>query len=293
MKVLIYGKYLDTDDLRYVKQVLGLLEQEQIDYRVHQRFADTINVHEFMIREQQIVRDTSEVAVFSPDICISMGGDGTILTASTIIQELEIPILGINLGRLGFLASTEKVVIEEAIQKVKNRDYVIEKRTMICLESNIPAFAGETFALNDFTLHKRDTSSMVTIHTYINGEFLNSYWADGIIVSTPTGSTGYNLSCGGPIIYPGSQNFVITPVAPHNLNVRPLIVSDSSTIALEIEGRSENFMCTLDSRYETVTTEHKLSISKCAFHTNLVRLEDSSFLQTMRDKLAWGRDSRN
>jgi len=293
MKVLVYGKYLDNDDLKYVKQVIELIDAEGIDYKVNEKFAHTINENEQLISSDKIMHNHTEVAAFSPDICISMGGDGTILTASTIIQELEIPILGINLGRLGFLASTEKVVIKEAIQKVKNRDYVIEKRTMISLQSNIPAFVDETFALNDFTLHKRDTSSMVTIHTYINGEFLNSYWADGIIVSTPTGSTGYNLSCGGPIIYPGSQNFVITPVAPHNLNVRPLIVSDSSTIALEIKGRSENFMCTLDSRYETVTSEHKLSISKCAFHTNLVRLENSSFLQTMRDKLAWGRDSRN
>lgn len=292
MKILVFGKYLDKTNLPYVKKVLEYVDK-QSDYRVNDIFATELMQQGIDIAHPNIISNTDQLKSFAPDICISMGGDGTILTASTLIKNLAIPIVGINLGRLGFLASTEKSVLDKALDQLIAGDYAIEKRSMLSLDSNIPMFGDACFALNDFTLHKRDTSSMVTIHTYINGEFLNSYWADGIIVSTPTGSTGYNLSCGGPIIYPNSQNFVITPVAPHNLNVRPLILSDTNTITLEIEGRSENFMCTLDSRYETVTAEHKLSIKKCAFQTHLIRLEDSSFLKTIRGKLAWGRDSRN
>ena len=292
MKILVFGKYLDSANLPYVKKVLDYLDQKT-DYQVNEIFATELMQHGTDISASMIISNTDQLKAFAPDICISMGGDGTILTAATLIKDLAIPIVGINLGRLGFLASTEKAVLDKALDQLMSGEYNIEKRTMLALDSNISMFANECFALNDFTLHKRDTSSMVTIHSYINGEFLNSYWADGIIVSTPTGSTGYNLSCGGPIIYPDSQNFVITPVAPHNLNVRPLILSESSTITFEIEGRSENFMCTLDSRYETVTAEHKLTIKKCDFQTHLIRLEDSSFLKTIRSKLAWGRDSRN
>lgn len=292
MKILVFGKYLDKTNLPYVKKVLDYVASRS-DYRVNDIFATELMQQDIDISSSIIISNTNQLKSFDPDFCISMGGDGTILTASTLIKDLAIPIVGINLGRLGFLASTEKSVLDKALDQLMTGDYTIEKRTMLSLDSNIPIFGDECFALNDFTLHKRDTSSMVTIHTYVNGEFLNSYWADGIIVSTPTGSTGYNLSCGGPIIYPDSQNFVITPVAPHNLNVRPLILSDASSISLEIEGRSENFMCTLDSRYETVTADHKLSIKKCDFQTHLIRLEDSSFLKTIRGKLAWGRDSRN
>jgi len=292
MKVLVFGKYLDSINLPYVKKVLAYLDNVA-EYRINDIFATELMQQGNDISASIIISNTEQLKSFLPDICISMGGDGTILTAATLIKNLAIPIVGINLGRLGFLASTEKSLLAKALDQLMAKDYKIEKRTMLSLDSNIPIFGDECFALNDFTLHKRDTSSMVTIHSYINGEFLNSYWADGIIVSTPTGSTGYNLSCGGPIIYPDSQNFVITPVAPHNLNVRPLILSETSTITFEIEGRSENFMCTLDSRYETVTAEHKLSIKKCEFQTHLIRLEDSSFLKTIRGKLAWGRDSRN
>lgn len=292
MKVLVYGKYLEEVNLPYVTKVLSKLK-ERCEYRVNDVFATEMIQQGMSVDLERIVSATEDIKVFSPDICISLGGDGTILTAATLIQDLAIPIVGINLGRLGFLASTEKTVIDKALDFLFAGDYKIEKRAMLSLESSIPIFEGASFALNDFTLHKRDTSSMVTIHAYVDGEFLNSYWADGIIVSTPTGSTGYNLSCGGPIIYPDSQNFVITPVAPHNLNVRPLIIPESSKISFEIEGRSENFMCTLDSRYETVTADHKLVIQKCNFYTHLIRLEDSSFLKTIRGKLAWGRDSRN
>ena len=227
------------------------------------------------------------------DVVISMGGDGTMLRAVTLIADRQIPLLGINLGRLGFLASIEKKFIGQAITQLLKGMYHIEDRTMMYLETTAELFGNARFALNDFTLHKRDTSSMITIHTYINGDFLNSYWADGVIVSTPTGSTGYSLSCGGPIIFPNSGNFVITPVAPHNLNVRPIVISDTSVISFEIEGRSENFLCTLDSRFETVTSQHQLAVRKCDFTTRLVQLNNFSFLRTIHEKLTWGKDVRN
>ena len=239
------------------------------------------------------LHSTKELEAANVDIVITLGGDGTILGAASFIKHLGLPIMGINLGRLGFLASVEKKHIEEALVKIQNGEYHIEKRSMLCLESDPQIFPGLNFALNDFTVHKRDDSSMITIHTYINGEYLNSYWADGLIVATPTGSTGYSLSCGGPIIFPNSGNMIITPVAPHNLNVRPLVISDTSVITFELEGRAENFLCTLDSRFETITSRHQLAVRKCDFNTHLVVLNGHSFLQTIHEKLSWGADKRN
>ncbi len=227
------------------------------------------------------------------DFLISLGGDGSILTATTLVRDLDVPILGINLGRLGFLASIEKGRIRESIELLTKGQYSIEERKTLYLESKNPLFEEIPFALNDFTLLKRDTSSMITIHTFVNGAYMNTYWADGIIVATPTGSTGYSLSCGGPIIFPNSGNFVITPVAPHNLNVRPIVISDDSVVSFEVEGRADNFLCTLDSRIEKVTAEDQLAVRKGDFTIKLVQLQDVGFIDTIRNKLAWGRDTRN
>jgi NAD+ kinase len=227
------------------------------------------------------------------DIVITLGGDGTILKAVTLIGSLEIPMLGINLGRLGFLASIENKYTRQAIEQIARGMYTIESRTMLYLETDQDIFGEMRFALNDFTLHKRDTSSMITIHTYINGDFLTSYWADGLIIATPTGSTGYSLSCGGPIVFPNSGNFVITPVAPHNLSVRPIVISDTAVISFEIEGRATKFLCSLDSRYETVTADDQLAVRKCDFKTKLILLDNFSFLKTIHEKLTWGKDARN
>src|SRR5690606_2152379 len=195
----------------------------------------------------------------------SLGGDGTLLDTLSLVRNSNVPILGINTGRLGFLASTGKEDIEAAVNALRNKTYKEDKRTLIHVDSNKPIFEGANFALNEFSIHKKDTSSMITIHTYINGELLNSYWADGLIIATPTGSTGYSLSCGGPIIFPSSENFVITPIAPHNLNVRPIVVSDQSILSFEIEGRSDSFLCTLDSRYEAVDQTYQLAVRKETF----------------------------
>ncbi len=202
-------------------------------------------------------------------------------------------MLGINFGRLGFLASLGKENLDSVVQALATHSYVVDQRTLIHMDANIPLFGDTPYGLNEFAIHKRDTSSMIKIHTYLNGEFLNTYWADGLIVATPTGSTGYSLSCNGPVVFPESGSFVITPVAPHNLNVRPIIVPDNNIISFELEGRTDQFICTLDSRKEFVDRNVQLAVKKENFTISLVRLHEKNFLQTLREKLAWGFDTRN
>lgn len=293
MKAFIYGYMVKEENIDYINTFLKAVEGEQIETVFYSRFLEAYENHTNTKLNLNSISTYAELKNSGASIVITLGGDGTILNAATIIRDLGLPILGINLGRMGFLASTEKKNIKKAIKKIKEGDFTIKERSMLSLESNPNIFGETAFGLNDFTLHKRDTSSMVTIHTYIDGHFLNSYWADGLIVATPTGSTGYSLSCGGPIVLPESANFVITPVAPHNLNMRPMIIPDSSVVSFKIEGRAENFLCTLDSRNETITQEHQLCIRKCKFGMKLIYLEGSSFFNTIREKLAWGRDTRN
>lgn len=227
------------------------------------------------------------------DCLISLGGDGTLLDTVTLVRSKNIPVLGVNFGRLGFLASLGKEDIQSAVTALLERTYVIEKRTLIHLDSDVPLFGETPYALNEFAIHKRDTSPMIRIHTYLNGEFLNTYWADGLIVATPTGSTGYSLSCNGPVVFPESGSFVITPVAPHNLNVRPIVIPDNNVISFEVEGRTDQFICALDSRKETVDRNIQVAVRKESFTISLIRLNENNFLQTLRKKLAWGFDTRN
>jgi NAD+ kinase len=216
-----------------------------------------------------------------------------LLDSVCLVGENEIPILGVNTGRLGFLATVAKENIENSIGELISGSYSIESRSLLKLESDIPLFNGLNFGLNEFTIHKRDTSSMITVHTFINDLYLNSYWADGLIVATPTGSTGYSLSCGGPLITPGARNFVITPVSPHNLNVRPIIVSDDNEISFKIEGRSEKFLISLDSRSTPIDASVKLKVKKAEFSAKLVKFASYSYFDTLRQKLNWGFDMRN
>ena len=229
----------------------------------------------------------------SIDCLISLGGDGTLLDTVTLVKDTGIPVLGINYGRLGFLANIGKEELNTAFEALVDRKYVLDKRTLLHLDANMPLFDDTPYALNEFSIHKKDTSPMIKIHTYLNGEFLNTYWADGLIVATPTGSTGYSLSCNGPVVFPDSASFVITPVAPHNLNIRPIIVPDNTIVSFEIEGRTDGFLCTLDSRRELVTKEIQLAVKKESFGINLIRLNENNFLQTLRNKLSWGLDKRN
>ena len=223
----------------------------------------------------------------------SLGGDGTLLDTITYIGNSNIPIIGINLGRLGFLAAIPEEEIDAAILSLVRGSYTLERRTLLHLDSSVPLFDGSPFALNEFTLHRKDSSSMIKIHTYLNGEFLNTYWADGLIVATPTGSTGYSLSCGGPVVFPQTSSFVITPVAPHNLNTRSIVVPDDNVISFEVEGRAEQYLCTLDARTEAITSAVQLAVKRESFTISLVRPDEHNFLNTIRQKLYWGIDRRN
>ena len=292
MKVFLFCSQLDKENNVFVQELFNKIKEENIDLAVNDAFVYSLG-KEVQIPSFTEVSNFDELKSFNPDYVFTLGGDGTILKAITLIRDLEIPVLGFNFGRLGFLASTEKTRIGESINMLLRGMFTIESRQMLFLETDVPLFGEANYALNDFTLHKRDTSSMVTIHTYLNGAFLNSYWADGIIVSTPTGSTGYSLSCGGPIVFPGSGNFLVTPVAPHNLNVRPIVISDDSVLSFEIEGRSDNFLCTLDSRNATISKGFQLAVRKCDFSTKLIKLDEITFLKTLHEKLAWGIDIRN
>ncbi len=293
MQVIIFSKVLKDQDIPHIQNLFDALHRAEINAYVFGPYLEQLEGKINFRRDVGIFEGYLDLAIKKFDFFITLGGDGTILSALTHVRDSNVPIVGINLGRLGFLASIEKKRIDEAIQLLKDGRYAIDERRMLYLESNLPIFGDIRFGLNDCTLLKRDTSSMITIHTYINGAYLNSYWADGIIIATPTGSTGYSLSCGGPIIFPHSGNFVLTPVAPHNLNVRPVVISDDAVVSLEIEGRTENFLCTLDSRFETITSAHQLAIRKNDFPVRLVQLQDVGFMETMRNKLAWGIDSRN
>jgi NAD+ kinase len=292
MKIAIYSRGLEENQHKEINVLLHELVQHDVEPVFYQ---------EFFNKFYSAVDFKSKYSTFSSaddlddtvDFMISLGGDGTLLDTVTLVKDKGIPVLGINYGRLGFLANIGKGELQTAVEALVNGKYVIDKRTLIHLDANIPLFGDTPYALNECTILKKDSSSMIKIHTYLNGEFLNTYWADGLIVATPTGSTGYSLSCNGPVVFPDSGSFVITPVAPHNLNIRPIIVPDDTIISFEVEGRTDGFLCTLDSRREFVTKEIQLAVRKEAFGINLVRLNENNFLQTLRNKLSWGLDVRN
>lgn len=293
MKIAIYSRFLKKDHIYFVQILFDILAQRDAELFIFEDYYKSFDDRIKIQQKLELFQEHEDFKAQNIDFMISLGGDGTILDVVTIVRDTEVPIMGINLGRLGFLAMIEKTRIEQAFDAIYSDSYTLDQRSILYLESSPSIFGEKNFALNDFTILKRDTSSMVIIHTYVNGEFLNSYWADGIIVATPTGSTGYSLSCGGPIIFPKSGNFIITPVAPHNLNVRPIVLSDNAVISFEVEGRAKNFLCTLDSRYETIDTHFQLAVRKADFQVNLVRFTDRNFLYMIREKLKWGIDSRN
>jgi NAD+ kinase len=290
MKVAIYSRGLDPNLKAQLIILLAELQKYNIEILLlHALASDNLPINTKGISS---FSNSSELDA-SVDFFISLGGDGTMLDSVVLVSDKNIPILGINFGRLGFLASIGKEELTVAVDALINGTYVVDKRDLIHLDASIPLFGNAPFALNEFAIHKRDTSPMVKIHTYLNGEFLNTYWSDGLIVSTPTGSTGYNMSCNGPIVFPESSSFVITPVAPHNLNVRPIVVSDSNIISFEIEGRSDQIICAMDARREIVDKDIQLAIKKEKFTISLVRLNENNFLSTLRVKLMWGLDTRN
>jgi len=292
MKIAIYSRGIENNQLNDIRLLLDELRV----YHAHPVFyQDFFNKIYASINFENEYSTFNETEGLEPDVdcIISLGGDGTMLDTITLVKDSGIPILGINYGRLGFLANIGKEDLHLALEALINRKYVLDKRTLIHLDANSPLFGDTPYALNEFSLHKKDNSPMIKIHTYLNGEFLNTYWADGLIVATPTGSTGYSLSCNGPVVFPDSASFVITPVAPHNLNIRPIVVPDNNIVSFEIEGRTDGFLITLDSRREVVSKEIQLAVKKESFGVNLVRLNENNFLQTLRNKLSWGLDKRN
>ena len=292
MKIAIYSRGLDLATPNPLALLLEALAPHDVEIHVF---------HQLLLHADLPADTTASLIPFKVssdldatiDCLISLGGDGTMLDAVTLVKDSGIPILGINFGRLGFLASISPDALQSAVEAIVNRTFVVDKRALIHLDSNEELFGDTPFALNEFAIHKRDISPMIKIHTYIHGEFLNTYWADGLIVSTPTGSTGYSLSCNGPILFPDAASFVITPVAPHNLNVRPIVIPDTNVVSFEIEGRADQFICALDARKEIVDKTVQLAIKKEQFCVNLVRLNENSFLSTLRSKLTWGLDKRN
>lgn len=291
MRIAIYSRGLESEQSEGLKVLLSEFSQYNIEPVIYQDFFNQFYSSIDITNKYSSFNCSNDLEEI--DFMISLGGDGTLLDAITFVGDKEIPILGINYGRLGFLASIGRDEIHLALKALVKRTFVIDKRSLVHLDANMPLFNGLCYALNEFTIHKKDTSPMIKIHTYLNGEFLNTYWADGLIVATPTGSTGYSLSCNGPIVFPDSASLVITPVSPHNLNIRPLVIPDDSIISFEIEGRTDGFLCTLDSRREIASKEVLLAIRKEVFSANLVRLNENNFLQTLRNKLSWGLDKRN
>ncbi|HEX5153596.1 MAG TPA: NAD kinase [Parafilimonas sp.] len=290
MKIAIYSRGNDQDLKGELQELVSRLTNNHIEVLLHYSLSRFITLPDnsyinFFLGHEELNNTV--------DFLISLGGDGTILDTVTLVRNKNIPIVGINYGRLGFLASISKEELGPAVDALVNRRYVIDRRSLIHLDANVELFGDAPFAINEFSIHKRDISPMIKIRTYLNGEFLNTYWSDGLIVATPTGSTGYNMSCNGPIVFPEAGSFVITPVAPHNLNVRPIVVPDSYIISFEVESRSDEFICAMDARREIVQKEVQLAVKKEDFSINLVRLNENNFMSTLHTKLTWGLDKRN
>lgn len=291
MKIAILGKPFSEQIAPYIQELFDELLR---------RKADLMLVEHFQLYLQNTIQIPNDIPVFKRgdslagvDVVLSIGGDGTLLDTVTYVGAQEIPILGINTGRLGFLATISHDSINVALDALYEGNYSLDDRALIRVDSEQEVFEGINFGLNEFSVLKRDSSSMIVVHTYIDGEYLNSYWADGVVVATPTGSTGYSLSAGGPVVLPQTNNFVISPVCPHNLNVRPLIVSDRSVISFEVEGRSSSYLASLDSRSVPVDINVRLAVRRENFVARLVKLHHVNFLSTLRSKLNWGMDNRN
>ena len=286
MKFALFTKLDSNENNDHIFSVFKSLDKHQLDYDVDSQSFDLISKldnYNGNFNFSKVEKLSNEY-----DFVISIGGDGTILRSANEIGELSIPIIGLNKGRLGFLANSPIEIIDSIIEKIKNSNYRISERTIIQVE-----FEGKTKnALNEISISRKNTTSLITIDTKLNDQYLNTYWADGLIISTPTGSTGYSLSCGGPIIMPDSKNLVLTPIAPHNLNARPLVISDNKQIEISINGRENEYFVSADSQIFSVNIDSKINISKAPYFLKMVEFEEDSYINTLREKLMWGKDRR-
>ncbi|MEC8458105.1 MAG: NAD kinase [Bacteroidota bacterium] len=296
MRIALFGREPKTQNLPYIEVVVEKLFEEGAKLGVYSPLKDAveqIKQEELENLKYLVYTNDEELKDFDPDFLISLGGDGTILDATVLIQSKDIPVLGINMGRLGFLANVAKSTIETSLDALFTGRFQLDFRTLLQVKTSCNKLLKPNFALNEITIARKETTSMITVHTYLNGNYLNSYWADGLIVATPTGSTGYSLSCGGPIIMPNSDNFVLTPIAPHNLTMRPFVINDTNALRMQVESRENEFLASLDSRIHSFTSDTELLIQKADFRIALVQTELQDFPSTMRNKLSWGRDYRN
>ncbi len=292
MKIALFGKSLNGNGTDYVQLLIDKIEELGISMTIYEPFYNSYI---------KLLHFSKEVETFSNhhqirnniDFLLSFGGDGTLLDTITLVRDSGVPILGINLGRLGFLASINKENIVPTLNAMVEGNYILDKRTLVRLETPSNPFGELNYALNEMTVYKQLPLSMIRVKVYVNDEFLNTYWADGLIIATPTGSTAYSLSCGGPIITPDSENFIITPISTHNLTVRPIVIPDNSIIKIEVETRNEDYLVSLDSRSASLKETTELIVKKETFKINLVRMNNQDFFSTIRHKLLWGLDARN
>lgn len=292
MNVAVYGQRVTKQTAVYFMEFLGVLKDFGWKPVLH------TDLKEILVKKIGLSEDTDEFSSYKDlqsgiDLSFSIGGDGTFMKNVKFVRDSGVPVLGINTGRLGFLANVGRDSIQEAMDLVYRKKYVHQKRSMIKVETEEDIFGEDNFALNEIVLQKKDTSTMITVHAELEGKYLNSYWADGLIVATPSGSTAYSLSCGGPIITPGCQVHILTPIAPHNLNVRPMVVPDHMPIKLSVEGRSRRYLASLDGHSQSIRQGEELIVSKADFMINVIKFEDNNFLDTIRNKMLWGIDKRN
>ncbi|MFD1062289.1 NAD kinase [Winogradskyella litorisediminis] len=292
MKVAIYGQSFENEKNN---EAFVLLVEHLSAHK-----AEIFVEEQFLKLQKPKYHNDWSLGIFSSldnsyDLLISIGGDGTILRAVTYVRDLNIKIVGINTGRLGFLATIQTNEIADALNDVFDGSYTISERSLLSVEvdSENEELKQTNFALNEITISRKNTTSMITVKTHLDDEYLTSYWADGLILATPTGSTGYSLSCGGPVISPDAGSFVLTPIAPHNLNARPLVIPDKTSVKLNVSGRENQFLLSLDSRIITLSNTETVKIKKAPFHIKMVELHNESFIDTLRKKMLWGEDRRN
>ena len=293
MKIAVYGPLYNERSKSTIKILIEYLKNRSVDVFFEKDFYESV-LKISNIDIESFRCDTFKSLDNSFDLLISIGGDGTILRAITYVKDLNIPIVGINTGRLGFLATIPMNKVEKALDEIFEGNYRISKRSLLAITvGEGEAVFDLNFALNEITVSRKNTTSMISVETWLDEEYLTSYWADGLIVSTPTGSTGYSLSCGGPVIMPESDSFVLTPIAPHNLNARPLVISSNKIIKLKVSGREDEHLVSLDSRIKTLPNNTTMTIQKAPFNMHMVELKDERFIETLRKKLLWGADQRN
>lgn len=292
MTIAVYARCTKDNEPRYLEQIYSFLKNEKVDLIVHDAYYNYL-IKQYQFTLQLKTFSDSEELISKADYVISLGGDGTMLETLALVRRSGIPVLGVNTGRLGFLASVNKTELKKALKKLVKERFTLDKRELIEVHGCEGFLDGLNYALNDFTIHKKDSGAMINIDTYIDGVFLNSYFADGLVLASSTGSTAYSLSCGGPIMMPDSENFIITPIAPHNLNVRPIVINNNKTISFKVSGRSESFNISLDSRNSMIGANIEISVKKADFRFNLINLEGQHFFTTLRNKMMWGIDKRH